>query len=106
MKRQYLVVYAKSANNFSGFAPDISGCISSGDTLEEMRTMLTEALTFHLEGTAEDGDPIPESRTIQVEFTDADFEGVEYFVVEHLSVKLPEIINSVQRIPRPLAVSA
>ncbi len=106
MKRQFRVVYSESASGFSGFSPDVPGCISSGDTLEEVRTMLTEGLTFHLDGTAQDGDPIPESRTTQVEFTDADFEGVEYFIVEHLSVELPEVINSVQRIPRPLAVSA
>jgi len=107
MTKRYLVVYAKGlGSNFSGFAPDVPGCISSGDTLEEMRAMLTEALTFHLQGTAEDGDPIPDPHTTQIDFTDEDFEGVEYFVVEHLEIQTPDSINPVQRIPRPLAVSA
>lgn len=107
MTKRYLVVYAKGLDTgFSGFVPDVPGCISAGDTLDEMRAMLTEALTFHLQGTAEDGDLIPEPHTTQVDFKDDDFEGVEYFVVEHLSVEAPDSINPVQRIPRPMAISA
>jgi predicted RNase H-like HicB family nuclease len=100
MTNRYLVVYAKTQNNFSGFAPDVPGCISAGQTLEEMRAMMKEALTFHLEGTAEDGDPIPVPHTTSVDFTDEDFEGVEYFVVENMEVPVPAVINPVQRIPR------
>ena len=100
MTNRYLVVYAKMKNNFSGFAPDVPGCISSGHTLEEMRAMMNEGLTFHLEGTADDGDPIPVPHTMSVDFTEEDFEGVEYFVVEQLDVPVPAVINPVQRVPR------
>lgn len=107
MTKRYLAVYAKCQDsNFAGHAPDVLGCVSVGDTLEEMRAMMKEALEFHLEGTAEDGDPIPEPSTTQVDFTDEDFEGVEYFVVEHVTVQAPDTINPVQRIPRPMAVHA
>ena len=108
MTHRYLVVYAKMANNFSGCAPDVLGCVSSGQTLDEMRAMMKEALTFHLEGIAEDGDPIPVPHTTQVSFTDADFEGVEYFVVEHLGIAIPTLINPVKRIPshQPAGVGA
>jgi predicted RNase H-like HicB family nuclease len=99
MTNRYLVVYAKTATNFSGMAPDVDGCVSSGQTLEEMRAMLKEGLTFHLQGTAADGDPIPVPHTTQINFADDDFEGVEYFVVEHLDIPVPAVINSVQRIP-------
>jgi predicted RNase H-like HicB family nuclease len=107
MTKRYLVVYAKAPDDsFSGFAPDVPGCVSVGDNLKHMREMLTEALTLHLEGTAEDGDPIPEPHTTQVDFKDEDFDGVEYFIVEHLNVEAPDHINPVQRIRRPLAASA
>ena len=99
MTNRYLVVYAKMQNNFSGFAPDVLGCASSGQTLDEMRAMMKEGLTFHLEGMAEDGDPIPVPHTTQVDFPDEDFEGVEYFIVEHLEIPVPTRINPVQRIP-------
>jgi predicted RNase H-like HicB family nuclease len=107
MTNRYLVVYAKCQDsNFSGYAPDVPGCVSTGQTLEQMRAMMKEGLTFHLEGTADDGDPIPEPHTTQVDFTNEDFEGVEYFVVEHMDVEVPEFINPVQRIPRHEAVTA
>ncbi len=107
MTKRYLVVYAKcQGSNFAGHAPDVLGCVSVGDTLEEMRAMMKEALEFHLEGTAEDGDPIPEPHTTQVDFKDEDFEGVEYFVVEHVTVQAPDTINPIPRIPRPIAVHA
>jgi len=41
--------------------PDLPGCITEGDTLEEALHMAKEALELHLYGMEEDGDPIPES---------------------------------------------
>ena len=40
--------------------PDFPGCISAGDTLEEVRQQGAEALAFHIEGMIEDGAAIPE----------------------------------------------
>ena len=91
MTKRYLVVYAKcQGSNFSGHAPDVPGCVSAGDTLEEMEAMMREALEFHLSGMLEDGETIPEPATTDVELKDEDFEGVEYFVVQKLEVKLPD----------------
>lgn len=90
MTKRYLVVYAKcKGSNFSGHAPDVPGCVSAGDTLEEMNTMMREALEFHLEGILEDGEMIPEPTTTDVELKDEDFEDVEYFVLQKLEVKVP-----------------
>jgi len=90
MTKRYLVVYAKCiGSNFSGHAPDVPGCVSVGETLEEMNSMMREALEFHLEGMLEDGEAIPESTTMKVELKPEDFEGVEYFVVQKLEVAVP-----------------
>ncbi len=40
--------------------PDLPGCITEGDTLEEALRMAREALELHLYGMEEDGDPIPD----------------------------------------------
>ena len=91
MTKTYLVVYGKSkGSNFSGYAPDVPGCISVGDTLDEMSAMLREALEMHIELTTGDGEPIPEPITTNVEFKPEDFEDVEYFVVQHLDVDVPD----------------
>ena len=95
MKRNYLVVYGKCiGSNFSGHAPDVPGCVSSGDTLEEMSAMMREALEFHLEGLTAQGLPAPEAATVNVEFKPEDFEDVEYFVVQTLEVTLPKVADS------------
>ncbi len=62
MKLTYAVVFEKAPSNWSAYAPDVPGCGSVGDTWEEMLEMIDEALTFHLEGLLEDGDPLPEPK--------------------------------------------
>lgn len=90
MARMFLVVYAKSAgNNFAGQVPDAPGCFSAGRTLKQMRAMMREGLEGHLQVMSEFGMALPEPTTTNVEFKDEDFEGIEYFVVEHLKVEMP-----------------
>ncbi len=67
MTRRYLVVYERGPGNWSGFVPDVAGCVSTGATLEELRQNLSEALRFHLEGMLLDGDLMPDAATHVVE---------------------------------------
>jgi predicted RNase H-like HicB family nuclease len=60
---KYAVIIEKAKNNYSAYAPDIPGCIAVGDTLEETKQMIQEAIEFHLEGMREEGLPIPEPTT-------------------------------------------
>jgi len=90
MTRKYLVVYAKSpGSNFAGYAPDVPGCVSAGETLDEMRAMMREGLESHFEVMLEHGEAIPKPSATRVELRDEDFSDVEYFVVEHLEVAVP-----------------
>lgn len=73
MIRRYLVVYENGPNNMSGFAPDVPGCASTGHTLDELRVNLREALEFHLEGLAEDHQPLPVATTRLVEVPEGGF---------------------------------
>ncbi len=41
----YAVVIVQNPNNYSVYAPDVPGCVSVGDTWEEMQAMIREALT-------------------------------------------------------------
>lgn len=60
---KYAIVIHKAKGNYSAHAPDVDGCIATGKTIEETRKNMAEALAFHFEGMAEDGDPIPEPTT-------------------------------------------
>ena len=60
MKLTYAVVIEQTPNNYGAYAPDVPGCISTAATPNEMLSMISEALTFHIEALLEDGDPVPE----------------------------------------------
>ena len=57
---RYAVVIEKGERNFSAYVPDLPGCLSVGETLEEVKAEIREAIEFHLEGMREDGLPIPQ----------------------------------------------
>jgi predicted RNase H-like HicB family nuclease len=57
---KYLVVIEKTNTGFSAYSPDLDGCISTGETIAEVKRNMQEAITFHIEGLKEEGYPIPE----------------------------------------------
>ncbi len=59
---KYAVVYERTPNNYSAYAPELPGCISTGKTWDDIRKMIQEAITFHLEDLMECGDPTPPPR--------------------------------------------
>ncbi|MFB2897339.1 type II toxin-antitoxin system HicB family antitoxin [Aerosakkonemataceae cyanobacterium BLCC-F50] len=60
---RYAVVIEKAKGNYSAYVPDLPGCVSVGDTIEEVKQNIQEAITFHLEAIQEDGLPIPQPTT-------------------------------------------
>ena len=58
---KYAVVIEKAKRNYSAYAPDIPGCITTGKTVGETKRLMREAIEFHLEGMMLDGEAIPES---------------------------------------------
>ncbi len=59
-ERYLILIEGGPPSNYSAWSPDVLGCVAVGDTLEEVERQMLEALAFHLEGMAEDGDPPPE----------------------------------------------
>ncbi len=55
----YPAVFEKTATGYSVFFPDLPGCFTVGETLEEAHTMAREALGLHLWGFERDGEEIP-----------------------------------------------
>ena len=58
--RYKVVVEGNDSDGYSAFLPSLLGCVSAGDTIEEIQTMIVEAVSFHIEGMVEDGLPIPD----------------------------------------------
>jgi predicted RNase H-like HicB family nuclease len=90
MKKTFLVVYEKGRRNFSGFAPDVPGCGSLGNTLEEIRLNLQEALQLYIDTSVELGYPLPEPTTNKVTLPiEGETDPKTTYVVERISVTFP-----------------
>ncbi|MBI4833020.1 MAG: type II toxin-antitoxin system HicB family antitoxin [Candidatus Lindowbacteria bacterium] len=50
---------------YTVLVPVLPGCVSQGDTLEEARKMIREAIELYIEVLLEDGKPIPEEFSCQ-----------------------------------------
>lgn len=71
---RYAIVIEKSGDNFSGYVPDLPGCVATGATIEETEIELLAAIQFHLDGLLEDGLAPPAAESI-----------VEYMFVQPLA---------------------
>lgn len=60
---RYSVIIEKAEGNYSAYVPDLPGCVSVGDTIEEVKQNIQEAIAFHLEAMQEDGLPISQPTT-------------------------------------------
>jgi predicted RNase H-like HicB family nuclease len=66
---RYAIVIEKADNNYAAYVPDLPGCVTTGQTIEETERLIREAIEFHLRGMRDDGLPIPEPSS-QVEYVD------------------------------------
>ncbi len=61
--KKYLIVIEKTGTGYSAYSPDLDGCVATGKTRDEVEREMQEAIEFHLEGLARNGEHIPEPRT-------------------------------------------
>ena len=57
---RYMVVVEQGKTSWGVHVPDLPGCIAVGETREEALRLIREAIQFHIEGLAQEGQPIPE----------------------------------------------
>ena len=62
MKR-FAHVIGRGPKNLSACVPGLLGCVTTGNTVEEIERTIREDIELHLEGMAENGDPNPEPST-------------------------------------------
>jgi predicted RNase H-like HicB family nuclease len=57
---EYVVVIEKGEDGtFSAYVPDLPGCVSCGESLEELRFNMREAVQLHVESLESHGEPVP-----------------------------------------------
>jgi predicted RNase H-like HicB family nuclease len=81
--------------------PDLPGCFSAGDTLDEAIANAAEALAFHVEGLLDAGEKIPPPQAIESHSANPDYAGMIWAVTtvdlaalsgksKRLNIALPE----------------
>lgn len=61
---RYAMIIETGKRNYSAYLPDLPGCVATGETIEEVRQRMQEAIELHFAGMREDGLPIPEPTTL------------------------------------------
>lgn len=64
-----MVVIEEGENSFGAYVPDLPGCVAVGETEEEVKKLIQEAIEFHLEDLGDSGmeTPKPLSKSDYVE---------------------------------------
>ena len=64
--KKYLIVVEETSTGYSAYSPDLDGCVATGATREEVESQMREAISFHLDGMAQNGQAVPEPHTYSV----------------------------------------
>ena len=61
----YVVVIEKAEDgSYSAYVPDLPGCVTSGDSAEEVRRLIEEAVALHLDSMRRHGETVPAPATM------------------------------------------
>ena len=62
MKYIYIIEKAPDGS-FSAYVPDLPGCTTCGDSVEEVRTNISEAVNLYIDSLREHGETVPPPST-------------------------------------------
>jgi predicted RNase H-like HicB family nuclease len=84
--RYSIVIHKDPESNYGVTIPDLPGCFSAGETLDEALNESVEAIECHLEGLLIDGESIPQPQPIEYHQNNPDYaDGVWAFVTVDIS---------------------
>lgn len=56
---RYMIVIEKGDTSYGAYVPDLPGCVAVGETEDEVKRLIQEAIEFHLEDLTESGSVVP-----------------------------------------------
>ena len=56
---RYAIVIEQAEGNYSGYVPDLPGCVATGATPEQVEARMKRAIAMHLDGLRADGELVP-----------------------------------------------
>ena len=73
--RYPVVIHKDLESDYGVTVPDLPGCFSAGETLDEALQQAVEAIECHLEGMLLDGEPVPAPKTVELHQSNPDYAG-------------------------------
>ncbi|MCL4267787.1 MAG: type II toxin-antitoxin system HicB family antitoxin [Anaerolineae bacterium] len=77
-----VVIHKDADSDYGVTVPDLPGCFSAGENMDEALTMAREAIETHIEGMLIDGEPIPSPKSIELYIDNPDYMGGVWAIVE------------------------
>lgn len=93
--RYPVVIHKDKTSDYGVSVPDLPGCFSAGDTLENALTHAVEAIECHLEGLLLDGDEIPPAQSVESHLKNKAYAGGTWALV---TVNLSRLASKAKRI--------
>lgn len=84
----------KAENNYSAFSPDLPGCITVDDTIDETIRFIKEAIELYLEAVVDEGEAIPASKSLRYYTEQGIFDDdkvAEEYYIARVEVTLPGV---------------
>ena len=69
-----IVIHKDTGTGYGVTVPDLAGCFSAGDTLEEAIESAHEAIACHIEGLLLGGEPVPERASLEMHQANDDYQ--------------------------------
>lgn len=98
-----VLLHTDDGVNFGVIVPDVAGCFSAGDSVDNALNSVQEALALHFESLLADGDKLPRASSITAHQLNPDYkDGLWAFVdfdiepysggFERINITLPKLI--------------
>ena len=94
--RHYYGVIEVGGDGFGIYFPDFPGCVSAGDTIDDVIAMGHEALQFHIDGMVEDGEAIPNPSEVDLDAERAEVPGAKLHTLVAIKVRIPTYPNTIE----------
>ena len=96
-----VVLHTDDGIRYGVTVPDLPGCFSAGDTLDEALDSVREAIDLHIEGLIAEGCAIPHPRPLAEHRANLDFADGVLAVVSHAPTALhPQFVVDQQGMPQ------
>jgi predicted RNase H-like HicB family nuclease len=56
---RYLVVIEHGPTSYGAYVPDLPGCVAVGESADEVRALIKDAIVMHLDELRSQGQPVP-----------------------------------------------